>query len=432
VVHTRYAEEQRWQEGAGGRSLLRPLLAFVALLTTFLIALAFVTSGEALASPLGGALGGAPAGGGGGGHSGGGGAPSGGGALGGGGASHPTPSSSAPTHPQPPVSLAPSPAPPPPAPADPAPPPPAPAASEPSPSYAPQHPSSAYSAPNTTTAPPAASVPEPPAPSPPPALLQPVLNTAQNTAQPVVNAAQPVVNAAKPVIEPVLQTTGPVLQPVLNSAQPVLGSGSVPSLGALPAAPTSPLVEAPVLGGPASSSSSSPITNDELPFGNLKPVGDLLANAAPAATLLPVAAPSSALLKAGKDAPEEAGLTLSPAPASSSKGQRESSPSSSEAPFGRHPLAGVLQPLPTFGLPGAGTPSGGTTPWPAFPAPIAPVGSLLEGFGSSSPGTAGGLGLLGALALLFALSPPARRFLQTSSVFLRPTSAITLVAERPG
>ncbi len=183
-----------------------------------------------------------------------------------------------------------------------------------------------------------------------------------------------------------------------------------------PGSAYSPAGEVPVLGGPV-----SPVMQNNEPLLRGETVGEPLASSAASVAL-------SSALGAREGTTAEEGLALSLA-AASSQSPREVP---SRTPFGHVLLASIVQPATTaFGLLGAGSALGSGTSWPAFPGPVAPAGSLPGGFGSS-PGTAGGLGLLGALALLFALSPPARRLLRSSGEFLRPTSALSLVAERPG
>ncbi len=68
-------------------------------------------------------------------------------------------------------------------------------------------------------------------------------------------------------------------------------------------------------------------------------------------------------------------------------------------------------------------------PWP-LPSPASPASAALGSSGVSSSGF-GGTGLA-ILALLFSLLAMSGRLLRSSCEFLRPNSALLLVAERPG
>jgi hypothetical protein len=317
-------------------------------------------------------------------------------------------------------------------------------------------------------------------------VVEPVRQTVEPTLEPVREAVGPAIEPVRQTVEPVQETVTPVVEPVHEAADPVAEPALQPVVGSPQGGPPQGgLPQGSVASGPTEQGALTPAADP--PAAALVPAPSQVpasgAPAGPAAAEPPygVANPGSepgleeGVLRRDAGAPADAPVASRPTDLSASRGAEQQAPrvfdaslpaaSSTSAASERlmvssngRPVVGK-QILGTPGIPGAieildytrpfaniladayptlsGTSAAGgaLSPAPASGSPVpaapaSPAGLLGSAFGGSGFG-AGGF-LVGALALLFVLSPAGGRILQSFCDFLRPTSALILAIERPG
>ena len=251
---------------------------------------------------------------------------------------------------------------------------------------------------------------------------QPVTDTAQETAQPVV---APVVETAQPVVAPVVETARPVVAPIVETAQPVVS----------PIVDTAQLVVAPVVEtaqpvvNPVVETAQpvvDPTVRTSVPqpapvIGTLQQPENPLASPSVSLSFAPRALDSASSLGAGGStlvAPQRNLVELS----SSSYGSAGVLNSYS-ALVSHSLLSGLISSLSFGGVEDLLN----QTPQPFSPG-VPPASGSSSG---SSSGYGGGNGLLGILALL-SLLLLGGKFLWARREFLKPSSALLPIIERPG
>jgi hypothetical protein len=223
----------------------------------------------------------------------------------------------------------------------------------------------------------------------------------QDTAEPVQDTAEPVLapvqDTAEPVLAPVAETAEPVLAPVVDTAEPVLGTLPEPT----PVVGTGPETNAPAI-------------------GTLQPDSPLALSSTSPSSLVPRPLESaSSLVVSGSTlvVPQRNLVELS-----SSYGSAGVLNSYS-AHVSHSLLSGLISTLSYGGVEDLLN----QRPQPFSPG-VPPVSGSSSG---SSSGYGGGNGLLGILALV-SLLLLSGKFLWSRREFLKPSSALLPIIERPG
>jgi hypothetical protein len=239
----------------------------------------------------------------------------------------------------------------------------------------------------------------------------PVLSTVNDTAEPLIGTVE---KTTEPLVGTVEKTAEPVTEPVLQTVRPVVGpTAPEPTLAAgMPAGTNSSFSEPVAAANPLYGGAASPVVV-EPPF-----VVEGISGRSADALAVPHPTNLSVPLGGGV---EQEGTRLD---AALSSGAGHFSVPQAQPLADWHLGAAHSSLAATGSAPNRAAPG---SPGPAAPAPAGTSsGGLVSGSG------AGGLLLLGALALLFALSPAGGRLLRHSRDILRPNSALVLAIERPG